>query len=103
MLESLGYTVEARTSSIEALALFRAHPDRFDIVVTDVTMPNMAGDAFAVELLKIRADIPIILCTGQSERISEERSRAIGIRAFVMKPILMAEMARVIRDVLEEK
>ncbi len=103
MLESLGYTVEARTSSIEALALFRAHPDRFDIVITDVTIPNMAGDELAVELMKIRADIPIILCTGQSDRISEERSRAIGIRAFVMKPILMAELARVIRDVLEEK
>ena len=103
MLEHLGYSVETRTSSMEALSLFRARPDRYDLVITDVTMPNMTGDELSMELMRIRADIPIILCTGHSDRISQDRARAIGIRALVMKPILIAEMARAIREVLEEK
>lgn len=64
MLESLGYTVETRTSSIEALELFRAQPDKFDLVITDLTMLNMTGDELAKELMAIRPDIPIIICTG---------------------------------------
>ncbi|MGO9533543.1 MAG: response regulator [Syntrophobacteraceae bacterium] len=103
MLEYLGYSVETRTSSVEALALFVAHPKRFDLVITDMTMPNMTGDKLAMELMRIRADIPIVVCTGYSERIMDEQAKAMGIRALVMKPILMAKMAKAIRDALDKK
>jgi len=100
MLTSLGYHVTSRTSSIEALEAFRARPDSFDLVITDMTMPNMRGDDLARELLKIRPDIPIILCTGFSEMISEEKAKSIGIRRFVMKPLFKNHLAKAIREVL---
>lgn len=100
MLEYLGYQVDTRMSSIDALALFRDHPQRYDLVITDLTMPNMTGDQLAQELLRIRPDIPIMLCTGYGESILEERAKSIGIKAFIMKPILMAHMARTIREAL---
>ena len=101
MLERLGYEVIIRTSSIEALEAFRAHPEIFDLVITDMTMPNMTGDELARELIGIRSDIPIILCTGYSERITEEKAKAIGIRKFVMKPLVVTEIAEAIREVLD--
>ena len=100
MLQHLGYEVEVRTSSLDALAEFRARPDNFDLVISDMTMPNMTGDRLAGELMAIRSDIPIIICTGYSERISVQRAREIGIRAFVMKPIVMRQMAETIRKAL---
>ncbi|MDP3028951.1 MAG: PAS domain S-box protein, partial [Deltaproteobacteria bacterium] len=103
MLESLGYRVVDRTSSIEALEAFRAQPDQFDLVITDQTMPNMTGETLARELLRIRPDIPIILCTGYSELITEEKAKAMGIRELLMKPVVRAEMARIIRHVLDQK
>ena len=103
ILERLGYQVEVRTSSIEALELFRAKPDQYDLVITDMTMPNMTGDRLAQELLQIRPGIPIILCTGFSERITEEKARAIGIEEFVMKPVVMKDLAVVIRRALDRK
>ena len=102
MLAYLGYDVVARTNSVEALETFRAGPDRFDLVITDQTMPNMTGAELAGELLRIRSDTPIILCTGFSEVITEEQAEAIGIRRFLMKPILRREMARTIRNLLDE-
>jgi PAS domain S-box-containing protein len=75
MFEQLGYEVTSRTSSVEALELFKARPDRFDLVITDMTMPNIMGDKLAHELMKIRPDIPIILCTGYSEKITEEKAK----------------------------
>lgn len=101
MLERLGYKVTARVGSIEALELFRNAPDRFDLVITDMTMPNMTGEELARKLMGIKAGTPIILCTGFSERISEERAKAMGIRAFIMKPILKRELAETIRSVLD--
>jgi len=101
MLERLGYDVVTRTSSIEALEAFRAQPDRFDIVITDQTMPNMTGAELAQELLYIRPDIPVILCTGYSYMISEDEARANGIRDYVMKPIVLNDMAKVIRKALD--
>ncbi|MHC1727455.1 MAG: response regulator [Syntrophobacteraceae bacterium] len=101
MLEHLGYSVDARASSMDALALFRDHPDRFDLVITDMTMPNMTGDKLAQELLRIRPEVPILVCTGYSEKSTDEHARAMGVRAFVMKPVLMARMARAIRDALD--
>ena len=103
ILESLGYDVVTRTSSIEALELFRAQKSSYDLVITDMTMPHMTGIDLAKELLSIRSDIPIILCTGFSEQIDENKAKEIGLRAFVMKPILRREIANTIRKVLDEK
>jgi PAS domain S-box-containing protein len=100
MIKRLGYKVTGRTSSIEALEAFRANPDRFDLVITDFTMPNMTGLELAKELLKLRSDIPIILCTGYSEHINEEKAKKNGIRAFVMKPVVLDEIANTVRKVL---
>ena len=100
MLEKLGYKVTARTSSIEALEAFRNKPQEFDLVITDMTMPNMTGKDLAKELMTIRPDIPIILCTGFSEKIDERIAEEMGIRAFVMKPIVMRQIADTIREVL---
>jgi len=101
MLEDLGYRVTTKISSIEALELFRNNPERFDLVITDMTMPNMTGDKLALELLRIREDIPIILCTGFSENVTEKSVLAMGIRAFIMKPILKHQIAKTIRRVLD--
>lgn len=100
MLERLGYSVITRTSSIEALQLFRSRPDDFDLVITDMTMPNMTGNDLAMELIAIRPDIPIILCTGFSKKIAEEKAYQIGIRAFLYKPLVRAELAKAVRNVL---
>jgi len=102
ILTSLGYVVEGRTSSLEALELFKTMPDKFDLVVTDMTMRQMTGDILALELMKIRPDLPVILCTGFSEKITKEKAEAMGIKAFVLKPLLKEEMAHTIRMVLDE-
>ena len=102
MLEKLGYEVIIRTNGIEALELFREKSEIFDLAVTDMTMPQMTGVELAKELLRIRADMPIILCTGFNYSITEERARAVGIREFVMKPLMMREIAAVIRKVLDQ-
>jgi PAS domain S-box-containing protein len=103
MLEGLGYEVIAETSSAGALEIFRAQPDRFDLVITDMTMPGMTGKELATELLKIRPDIPIILCTGFSEIITEEEAGVMGIREFAMKPLDLRSIAELIRKALEKK
>lgn len=102
MLESLGYTVTAYTDSVECLQAFQAQPQVFDAIITDMTMPNMAGDEFAEEVLKIRADMPIILCTGFSDRIDEKKAKALGISEYVMKPILMKDLAGAVHNILEQ-
>ena len=102
MIERLGYKVTARTSSIEGLEAFRANPDRFDLVITDFTMPNMTGMELAKELLKLRSDILIILCTGYSEHINKDKAKGSGIRAFLMKPVALREIANTIRKVLDD-
>jgi CheY-like chemotaxis protein len=101
MLQRLGYRVTIRTSSVEALALFQNRPGDFDLLITDMTMPNMTGDKLAAKVLATRPDLPIIICTGFSENISEEKAKAMGIRAFVMKPLIKKEMALAIRNVLD--
>lgn len=103
LLERLGYNVITRASSYEALKAFRASPEEFDLVITDQTMPGMTGEAFARELMAIRPDIPVILCTGFSDLINAETAMAMGIKAFVMKPVVLRVMARTIRRVLDEK
>ncbi|MCL7489375.1 MAG: response regulator [Desulfobulbaceae bacterium] len=101
MLKRLGYRVTSRVSSIEALHAFRENPARFDLVITDQTMPQMTGAELAIQILKIRPDIPIILCTGYSKHINENNAKALGIRAFIMKPLLKSEIAGLIRNVLD--
>ena len=101
-LERLGYRVAVRTSSVEALEAFRAKPDEYDLVITDMTMPNMNGGELASRLLEIRADIPVILCTGFSELLHEKKLKEIGIREHVMKPIDRDKISRTIRKVLDE-
>ncbi|MCP4746290.1 MAG: response regulator [Desulfobacteraceae bacterium] len=102
-LERLGYLVEVRVSSVEGLKAFKARPNYFDIIITDMTMPNMTGDLLASEVLKVRADMPVILCTGFSEIISRERADQIGIKGFLMKPILKSELARMVRKILDKE
>jgi PAS domain S-box-containing protein len=101
MLSSLGYQVEACSNSIEALELFRAFPDRFDLVVTDFTMPRLTGDALAHELIAIRSDIPIILFTGYSDQVTRERFAKLGIKDCLMKPLSRRDLAQSIRRVLD--
>ncbi|MCF8109160.1 MAG: PAS domain S-box protein [Desulfohalobiaceae bacterium] len=100
MLQRLGYTLTTRSGSLEALETFKADPDAFDLVITDMTMPHMTGLQLAEALKAIRPDIPVILCTGFSEQINEEKSREFGIEGFVMKPIIKKDIAAVIRKVL---
>jgi CheY-like chemotaxis protein len=101
MLERLGYQVVSKTCSIEALEAFIAAPQTFDLVITDMTMPNMTGDELSRRILAFRPDIPIIVCTGYSERISDENIKAIGIKRLAMKPIVMRNIANLIREVLD--
>jgi CheY-like chemotaxis protein len=103
MLEQLGYQVTTRTSSVEALDLFRAQPGQFDLVITDMTMPQMTGDRLAQELMAIREDLPVILCTGFSHAITGERAAKLGIKAFLMKPLVTRDLATTVREVLDRR
>ena len=102
MLTRLGYRVTSRTGAGEALALLRLDPSRFDLVITDQTMPEMTGIDLTKEILTIRADMPIIMCTGFSHLVDADAAKAVGIKAFVMKPLTKREIARTIRKVLDE-
>ena len=101
MLEKLGYRVFAADNSIDALDSFRKAPHDVDLVVTDMTMPKMTGDKLSAELLKIRPDLPIVLCTGFSVHVSKEQALKTGISAFIYKPVVEADLARVVREVLD--
>ncbi|RJP79858.1 MAG: response regulator [Desulfobacteraceae bacterium] len=101
MLERLGYQVTSRTSSLEALEAFRSSSNKFDLVITDMTMPNMTGDKLACELKKIRKKIPVIVCTGFSEKLSGERAKTLGIDGFLIKPIVRSDLAQKIRAVMD--
>ena len=103
MLGRLGYRVTAYTSSPEALAAFRATPDAFDLVITDMAMPTMTGIQLAREAIQIRPDIPLILCTGFTELVTPRMAKALGIREFLMKPIRQRAMAKAIRRALGEE
>ena len=93
ILENLGYHVNSRTSSVEALEIFRANPYRFDLIVTDMTTPNMTGDRIALKVKELRPDIPVILCTGFSEKINDQQRQDRGIEGFLMKPVTKKDMA----------
>jgi CheY-like chemotaxis protein len=103
MLSGLGYEVIGRTSSMEALELFRARPNRFDLVITDMTMPNMTGIELAREIMHIQPGVPVVLCTGFSEAITPETAKAMGVREFIMKPIIQKQLAEAIRRAVDRK
>jgi CheY-like chemotaxis protein len=103
MLETLGYDVVACTNSAEAIESFINHHGRFDLIITDMTMPTMTGDELARKILGTNPEMPIILCTGHSDFINEKKAREIGIREFLMKPISMKALAYAIRKILDEK
>ncbi|MFZ2631587.1 MAG: ATP-binding protein [Desulfosalsimonadaceae bacterium] len=99
-LKSLGYQVVSASQSDEALQIFKDRPEAFDLVITDMTMPKMTGEVLAGEILKIRPDMPIILCTGFSERITREKAISLGFREFLMKPVKMKSLAESVHRVL---
>jgi len=103
ILERQGYEVETQASGIDAIESFKNDPRRFDLVVTDMSMPGLRGDRLAEELLTIRPDLPVILCTGFNKQISEEKAKRIGIRAFVIKPLTAQELTNTVRKVLDER
>ena len=101
ILEKLGYHVKTSLNPEEALGLFKSKPDSFDIVITDMTMPQMTGAKLAEKLKEIRPDIPIILCTGHSSLIDEDKANQLGISGYVMKPVSMSKIAKAIRKALD--
>ncbi len=103
ILDSLGYSVTAKKDSREALEAFLAAPNDFDLVITDQIMPHLSGDDLTKEFLSIRPDIPIILCTGYSSQMDEDKAQSIGIKEFILKPIVKIDIAKLIRKVLDEK
>jgi PAS domain S-box-containing protein len=102
ILAELGYDVTSRMNGREALALFKADPSRFDLVITDQTMPEMTGVELAKAILALRPDMPVIMCTGFSYAVDADKAKAAGIKAFAMKPLTKREIARTIRQVLDE-
>ncbi len=102
MLEQLGYEVVSKIKSRDALNEFRQKPDQIDLILTDMTMPEITGEKLAQEVIKIRPDIPVVLCTGYSEKIDAQKAKEIGIKAFVMKPLTLSSLAVTIREVLDK-
>jgi len=101
ILKHLGYDVTAFQSSTEALSVFRSDPNQFDLVITDTTMPGMTGVELSEALMAARGDLPIILCTGYSEKVSQEKADALGVKGLLMKPITKHEMATMVRQALD--
>lgn len=101
-LSMLGYNVTTRDNALEALELFKAKHNKFDLVITDLTMPHMNGDDLASEFRRIRPDIAIILCSGFDARISKERIEQIGIATVINKPVLRVELAYAVRTILDK-
>ena len=102
LLEHLGYAVTTCSSSLEALELFKQNPYSFDLVITDMTMPQLTGDNLARKLLAIRPDLPVILCTGYSKTFSQEDAFAAGIKAYLHKPVTIAQLAQTIRKIMDQ-
>ena len=101
IIKDLGYEVTAKNNGVEALETFKASPDDFDLIITDMTMPKMTGTQLAKHILDIRPGMPIIICTGHSQLINADQARELGIRGYLEKPILMATLAKMIKDTLD--
>ncbi|MGD9973749.1 MAG: PAS domain S-box protein [Desulfatirhabdiaceae bacterium] len=103
MLERMGYKVISHLHSVEALEAFRVNPSSYDLVITDMSMPNIPGDELARKIKSIRSDAPIIVCTGYSERIHVDNIKQMGIDELLMKPIVKSDLVKVVRKVLDAK
>lgn len=103
ILERIGYHVTAMTNSLEALGLFKKYPQRYDLIITDLTMPHLTGDRLASEVTAIRPDMPVILATGYADAVDSEKVKQSGIKAFIPKPCKKQDLAKTIRLVLDEK
>ncbi|MDD5760359.1 MAG: ATP-binding protein [Desulfobulbaceae bacterium] len=101
VLTKLGYKVTGLTNSLETLLLFKQNPEEFDLILTDMTMPNMTGEKLAQQVLAIRPGMPIVLCTGYSEDFNEEKARALGIASYLMKPVSTEDLALALRKILD--
>ncbi|MCI5168733.1 MAG: hybrid sensor histidine kinase/response regulator [Candidatus Electrothrix sp. GM3_4] len=101
VLESLGYQVAVYTNSCEAVAAFQQKIDAFDLVITDMTMPKMSGVEVTKKIIALRPDLPVIICTGFSELIDEDKAQEMGARALLMKPLTKKELASAVRKVLD--
>ncbi|WDP85825.1 MAG: response regulator [Desulfobacter sp.] len=102
MLYRLGYRVTMKTDSCDALNTFTADPEAFDLVISDMTMPKMTGDQLTQKILSIKPDMPIIICTGFSEKINKDHAQRIGVGGFLMKPVMKSELGQMVRDVLDK-
>ncbi len=102
-LEHLGYSVETWLDPADALARFRSNPKGYDVVIADMTMPGMTGDLLAQKVLEIRADIPVILCSGHSDLMDDKRARDLGVSCYLMKPVSISDFSRAIRKALALK
>jgi PAS domain S-box-containing protein len=102
-LKSLGYEVHTFSNSKEALEAFKRKPDNYDLVITDMTMPYLTGSQLARKIVGVRPDIPIILCTGFSEMINEQKAKALGIRGYITKPIILSQFADMVRKSLDDR
>jgi len=103
ILENLGYRISAYSSSQKALNAFRAHPEEYDMIITDMTMPKMNGIQLTRAILSIRDDVPIILCTGFSDLVTRESIKSLGIKKLIMKPVLRENLALAVREVLDSE
>jgi len=101
MLERMGYTVTTRPTGIEALEAFKAAPDRYDLVITDMTMPHVTGLQLAQQLKALAPEVKVIVCTGFSEQVDAQKAVDLGLAGFIMKPMLKAEIAALIRKAIE--
>ncbi|HSO18444.1 MAG TPA: ATP-binding protein, partial [Desulfosarcina sp.] len=101
MLQRLGYSVTTQSEALEALSLFRRDCNQFDLVITDLTMPKITGDLLISQLLAIRADIPIIMCSGYGDRIAKVKGRALGVKDFLLKPVTMSDLSVAVRKALD--
>jgi PAS domain S-box-containing protein len=103
MMERMGYRVTSFSRSVEALAAFQKDPDSFDLMLSDQTMPELSGVNLAKQVLRIRPELPIILCTGYSAVVSEETAHDIGIKAYVHKPLLKRQLSQLLRELLDAR
>ncbi len=101
LLENLGYTVTTASGAEEALVLFKSSPESFDLILTDMTMPNLTGAELSKRVLEISPETPIIMCTGYSDIIDRDKALEIGIKEFILKPFTCSELSKIIRKVLD--
>jgi len=102
VLKSKGYDVTGTQVSEEALSLFNSKPDDFDLIITDMAMPKMVGSELAKKILDIRPDIPIIICSGYSDKLDTLEAKELNVKAFIDKPILLEDLTAKVREVLDQ-